>query len=511
MTLEESDYAWMAKASYTDPTPEQIGHERLRLNGHLYEVFAYAENTSGFHGVAFRQVDSPHAVVIAYRGTDLDFKNHTLTGVQDVAVDAVMVADRLNPQEADARRFTQQVLDKAQTQGISRHLVTVTGHSKGGTLAQIEAWRFGLHGQTFNAYGAVELTLGVPEGGSQVINNVLATDPVSGCGRHFGQVRTYATQADIASLRQAGYLDGKSRPLAAVSGMRLAGHGIDNFAPDRGPSVLTAEGEARATQYAEAIDAFRRDAAAVRAGLHGSTLFPQSATWSVARLTEATEVATTLGLHAKAQGGRMAQAAVDGAARAWHVAQAVVEHAGEAASGAARELQREWQGMVLGPAHAPAGDRPALAPAGMFPAAASASAAPWTPAPLLDDPDHPAHPMFVSASDGVARMEAHHGLPCGPHSSCVAGALTAAAQPAGLLRIDSVQLSVDRSKVVAVQGDLHSPFRRLAAVDTVQAAHTPLERSSADALTLQRLPADRLPVQREPMAVAVEPAQTPMR
>ncbi|WP_414655792.1 XVIPCD domain-containing protein [Frateuria sp.] len=64
---------------------------------------------------------------------------------------------------------------------------------------------------------------------------------------------------------------------------------------------------------------------------------------------------------------------------------------------------------------------------------------------LVPDPDHPAHPMFVSASEGVARMEARHGLPCGPHSSCVAGALAAAARRAGLQRVDSVELSADRS------------------------------------------------------------------
>jgi hypothetical protein len=61
--------------------------------------------------------------------------------------------------------------------------------------------------------------------------------------------------------------------------------------------------------------------------------------------------------------------------------------------------------------------------------------------------------------------------------------------------------------VVAVQGDLRSPLRRLAVVDSAQAAHTPLERSSAEAFGR----ADLVPVTREPMALAVEPAQAPMR
>jgi hypothetical protein len=506
VTIATEEYACAAKDAYHDRSKADIDKVVI-LHGHKYRVFASESYATGFHGTAYRQVESPYAVVIAYRGTDSDFQNHALTGIQDLAVDAVMVADRFNPQEADARRFTQQVLDKAQAQGIPHELVTVTGHSLGGTLAQVEAWRFGLRGQTFNAYGATELALGVPEGGSQVINNMLAGDPVSGCSRHFGQVRTYATPADIAGLRDAGYLHQTPGPLAAVSGMRLADHGIDNFAPDHGPSVLTAEDAARATQYADVIDAFRRDASAVRAGLHGSTLFPQSATWGVARLTETTEALTTLGLHAKAQGERLARAAADGGERAWHVAGAAARRANEAASGVARELEHGWDGVMHGLGHALAGPRPLQAATGMFPAAASAAATPWTPGPSLDDTDHPAHRMFVSAREGVARMEARHGLPCGPHSPCVAGALTAAAQRAGLQRIDSVELSVDRSKVVAVQGDLRSPLRRLAVVDSAQAAHTPLERSSAEAFGR----ADLVPVTREPMALAVEPAQAPMR
>lgn len=492
MTLDRSDYAWAAKAPYTTPTPRQLDHEQVLLNGHPYQVFAHAETASGFHAVAYRQVEAPHAVVIAYRGTDTDFKHHTLTGVQDVAVDTIMVADRFNPQEADARRFTQAVLERAAAQGIPRDLITVTGHSMGGTLAQIEAWRYGLRGETFNAYGAAELGMGVPEGGSQVIDNVLAGDPVSACSRHFGQVRVYATPADVAGLRENGYLDGQHGLGRALAALRVGDHGIDNFAPDHGTSVLTVDNEARADRYAGAIAAFRQDAWAARAGLHASTAVPWSATWSLARTTEVVETATATGLHVKAATERLGRAAARQADRAWDAARVALHDTREALAQAAdvplRQLEQGWAGVTAAFADAPATGpvRRALA-ASSFPVSASDAPAPWVPpmleAPRLGERDHPASQLYVQALDAVRRMEIRHGLPGGPHSERVAGALVVAAQREGLQRIDRAEPSVDRARVIAVQGGMQDPFRRLASVDTVLAASTPLERSSADALT----------------------------
>jgi hypothetical protein len=335
MRLGSADYAWASKASYRNMDPFRSGEKGVELNGHPYKIFAYVESASGFHATAYRQLEPPYGIVIAYRGTDTDFRHHSLTGVQDVAVDAIMVADRLNPQEADARKFTQAVLAKAAEQGIPRDLITVTGHSMGGTLAQVEAWRFGLRGETFNAYGAAELGIGVPEGGSQVIDNVLAADPVSACSRHFGQVRVYATPADVASLRESGYLDGQHGLGRALAGLRIGDHDIDNFAPDRGESVLTAASEARAGRYADAVTAFRQDARAARAGLHASARVPWSATWSLARVTEAVEVGTATGLHAKAATDQLGHAVAHRADRAWDAARLAVRGTREAVAQAA--------------------------------------------------------------------------------------------------------------------------------------------------------------------------------
>jgi len=507
MSPTSSEYAWAAKAAYRDLDAARTGQKDVGLNGHPYKVFAYVSSPSGFHATAYRQLEPPYGVVIGYRGTDSDFKNHTLTGVQDVAVDAIMVADRLNPQEADARSFTQMVLEKAQRQGIPRDLVTVTGHSMGGTLAQIEAWRFGLRGETFNAYGAAELGIGIPEGGSQVIDNVLAGDPVSACSRHFGQVRVYATPADLASLRDSGYLEGRHGLGRALAALRVADHGIDNWAPDDGESVLTVANEARAERYSGAITAFRRDAWAARAGLRVSTEVPWSATWSLARVTEAVEVGSATALRARAGIERLGHAVAHQAERAWEAGRETREAIAQVATGALRRLE---PGRRAG-GHADAPGLSARSPApGSFPASASGDAAPAVAAnlrtPLLGEHGHPATGLYAQAFDAVKRMEARHDLPGGPHSERLAGALAVAATREGLQRIDHAEPSVDRARIVAVQGELHGPFRRLVAVDTALAASTPLEHSSAQALVMQ----EPAPYPSQPMAapaVAHAPAR----
>jgi hypothetical protein len=83
--------------------------------------------------------------------------------------------------------------------------VTVTGHSLGGTLAQVSAHHFGLKGETFNAYGAVSLSRRIPEGGHSVINHMMAGDAVSAASPHFGETRIYARPEEVKTLLSKGY------------------------------------------------------------------------------------------------------------------------------------------------------------------------------------------------------------------------------------------------------------------------------------------------------------------
>jgi hypothetical protein len=194
--------------------------------------------------------------------------------------DGGMVLTRHNAQVADAIELTRHALEMAERQAKRdgyRPEVTVTGHSLGGGLTQITAHHFGLKGETFNSYGAVSLDRRIPEGGHDVINHVMAGDPVSAASRHYGEVRVYATPKEIATLELDGYDNSRSgldarNPLAAA--VRLGGsHRMHNFLPVDGNgrpdhSVLE-DPEARqlAQHYAPMIDKYRGDVASLRSGV----------------------------------------------------------------------------------------------------------------------------------------------------------------------------------------------------------------------------------------------------
>lgn len=99
-------------------------------------------------------------------------------------------------------------------------------------------------------------------------------------------------------------------------------------------------------------------------------------------------------------------------------------------------------------------------------------------APHLDSPANPYHAMYKQAEAGVHKLDAQHQRTPDHQSSQFAGSLTASAVEKGMTRIDHVALNGDASRAYAVQGELNSPFKQIAEVNTQQAMATPLEKSS---------------------------------
>ncbi|HEY0198831.1 MAG TPA: hypothetical protein VGC19_09855, partial [Rhodanobacter sp.] len=257
MSIDSSDYALLSQDSYHD---HQL-KDKVTLGGVLYEVLDHTDDPrTGYQGTAYKRLDTGE-IVIAHRGTEFDREP-----VHDGGVDAGMVLVGVNAQTPDAMAFTRKVLEQAKvdSERSGRPMsVTVTGHSLGGTLAEITAYEYGLHGETFNAYGAASLLQGVPHGGHQVIDHVRAGDVVSAASPHFGEVRIYAAQQDIDTLSKAGYRDdgGLLSARNPVKAIDFGAHAIDNFVPDSktlGHSIITPEDEARYRAHHDMIDRYRR-------------------------------------------------------------------------------------------------------------------------------------------------------------------------------------------------------------------------------------------------------------
>lgn len=99
-------------------------------------------------------------------------------------------------------------------------------------------------------------------------------------------------------------------------------------------------------------------------------------------------------------------------------------------------------------------------------------------AALLDDPNHPRHATFRSASDGVHRLDASFNRQSNQHSKQLAGALTVEMTRLGLNEASHVVPSRDGKLTFAVQGALDDPGHRRVSVDTTVAMSTPLAEST---------------------------------
>ena len=98
--------------------------------------------------------------------------------------------------------------------------------------------------------------------------------------------------------------------------------------------------------------------------------------------------------------------------------------------------------------------------------------------PRLDQSSHPDHGLYRQSLDAVHRLDAQHGRHSDVSSDNLAAAVTVQARRDGMSGIDHVVLSEDKSKAFGVQGDLHSPTKQIAELNTAQAVSTSVEQSS---------------------------------
>lgn len=283
MTITSQDYAALSDDAYKDRAVgrrEPGQEEKVYLNGHQYKVLEHVnDRRTGYQGTTYQRV-STDEIVVAHRGTEELIKDGVVT-------DAAMVLARSNRQAAQALALTEHAVSDAERLGIETGRapeVTVTGHSLGGSLAQITAHHYGLKGETFNAYGAVSLTsYRIPEGGHSMINHVMAADAVSAASPHFGEVRIYARQQEIDTLSKAQYSNSdlnfliRDYPIAAAASS-LDSHKMSNFHGAESVLVFSsarqlADTNARMiSEYRSDIDGLRTGATVISRGVPGGVI-----------------------------------------------------------------------------------------------------------------------------------------------------------------------------------------------------------------------------------------------
>ncbi len=366
-------------------------------------------------------------MVLAHRGTEFDrelVKDGLLT-------DGGMVLTGVNRQVADAMRATEYALDYARDnpESCGPAALTVTGHSLGGTLAQITAYRYGLRGETFNAYGAAGLTADMHEGGSQIINHVRASDFVSAASRHVGEVRAYAAQEDVQTLQSAGYANDDRRftdlrnPLAVVAGIGVEAHYSRNFHGNNdlriGGSIVSADNSARYEQYRPLIDKYRTDVATI----HSALAMPRN----------------------------MVDGVVDGARHVF-------------TGRGMREL----------------------------PAALRQTACALPASSDARHPAHPDHALYTQIHKGMKSVDASLGRMQDAATDRATARLFAEAKADGITRVDHVLMSTgveanaDGPNLFVVQGALNDPTHRRVQVASAEALATPVEQSFASVAAQQR-------------------------
>ena len=145
--------------SSSNPDLNKISDDRLVAT---YTVVATQDtlignlfpNLFGFQAMLLK--DSSNNYVIGFRGTEGNVL--PWNAVSDIATDASMAGGNFTFQMQLALAFVQEALETYGSDGLSTNNLTFTGHSLGGSLAEVAGYTFGSDTYAYNPFG-VKLSL----------------------------------------------------------------------------------------------------------------------------------------------------------------------------------------------------------------------------------------------------------------------------------------------------------------------------------------------------------------
>lgn len=216
MPLSPEQYAFLSSKIYEPLTVK----EHLYSDTNEYVVHYISPDTgSGYRGAVVEDMETGQ-LIVTNRGTDL-------LDIHDVQTDLGMGAMGAPAQWPEAAATLRWALNYAHDNSRPLSTISVTGHSLGGSLAQLQAAAVDVHAETFNAYGAASMAqrlgLDVEAAQERVVNHRMYHDPVSAIAAPIGRTVEYMDHADYQ--RHQHRIPSPWGELGAVA----TAHGIANF------------------------------------------------------------------------------------------------------------------------------------------------------------------------------------------------------------------------------------------------------------------------------------------
>ncbi|MDF4003891.1 hypothetical protein P3W33_10875 [Luteibacter sp. PPL552] len=221
MNNKSEQRAFISTAIYDHP---KIGQELRSDTSKYLVIYASPGSATNYYGAVLEN-DATSELIVVNKGTEP-------SNIHDIQADIAMIAMNMPSQWPEAANTMRWALDYAKQHNIPTSQISITGHSLGGALAQLQASMpeaAGIHAETFNAYGALSMArslhanLDPASAADRVVNHRMYHDPVSAVSKHVGRTVDYMDRDDYERHRQGGSaLLGEPKAI-------LASHTVSNF------------------------------------------------------------------------------------------------------------------------------------------------------------------------------------------------------------------------------------------------------------------------------------------